>query len=136
MGASFSLDISRFVDKTHLTMNDVVRGVMYSICEKAIMTTPVKTGRARRNWVMQMDGALEKRQTGALDPTGERSLDRIAFALESFEAGKTKVIWFTNTLPYIVMLEYGWSRQAPAGIVRMALLTFKHTVVHSIGAAR
>jgi hypothetical protein len=72
------------------------------------MTTPVKTGKARGNWVMKMDGVYEKVQTGVLDKSGDHSLDRIAQALEAFEAGKTKNIWLTNTLPYIVMLEYGW----------------------------
>lgn len=132
MGGSFSLDISRFVSRTRLTLTDVVRGAMYGLCGNIIKTTPVDTGRARGNWIMTMDG-LSRARTGVLDKTGEKSLDRIALALEDFEAGKTKSIWFTNTLPYIVMLEYGWSPQSPAGMVRLNLLTFKGTTVHSLG---
>ncbi len=136
MAGRFSMDISRFVNRTRMTMNEVVRGAMYGLAARVVMTTPVKTGKARGNWVMKMDGVYEKVQTGVLDKSGDHSLDRIAQALEAFEAGKTKNIWLTNTLPYIVMLEYGWSKQAPAGIVRMALLTFNGVKVHDIGITR
>jgi len=132
MAGSFTLDISRFVNKARLRMDDVVRGAMYGLSGNVIKTTPVDTGKARGNWVISMDG-YTKVQTEVLDKSGERSLDRIARQLEGFQAGKTKSIWLTNSLPYIVMLEYGWSKQAPAGMVRLSLLTFNGVAVQSIG---
>ncbi len=127
------MDISRFISNTRLKMDDVIRGAMYGLAGNVVKTTPVKTGRARGNWIMTMDQGPVKKQTGILDPTGEHALDRIAEALEKFQAGKTKTIWLTNCLPYIIMLEYGWSPQSPAGIVRLSLLLFKGTKIHSLG---
>ena len=132
MSARFSLDISRFVTNTHLKLKDAVTGVTYGIAEQVIKTTPVRTGKARGNWILTMN-AMSKAQTGVLDKTGEHSLDRVAQALEAYELGKTRDIFFTNTLPYIVMLEFGWSPQAPAGMVRLSLLKFRGTEVHSLG---
>ncbi|VEB42983.1 Uncharacterised protein [Chromobacterium violaceum] len=37
----------------------------------------------------------------------------------------TKIVgvnaWLVNPMPYAVKLEYGWSKQAPAGMVRLTL---------------
>ena len=133
MAGRFSLDVSRFVNNTRLKMNDVVRGAMYDLASNVIRRTPVKTGRARGNWIMTMDHGPSTAQTGVLDKSGEHSLDRIALALEQFDAKRTRSIWLTNCLPYIIMLEYGWSPQSPAGIVRTSLLLFRGVKLHELG---
>jgi len=135
MAGRFALDVSRFVGKARMTMDDVVKGALYGIGGRVIKTTPMDSGRARGNWVVSMDN-YQKTQTGVLDKTGEKSLDRIARQLEAFKAGKTQSVFLTNTLPYIVMLEYGWSQQAPAGMVRLVLLTFNGVSVKDIGVTR
>lgn len=132
MGASFSLDISRFVANANLKVKDAITGVAYGIAEGVIKRTPVDTGRARGNWIVTMD-SMSREQTGVLDKSGERSLNRVARGLDAFELGKTRSIFLTNTLPYIVMLEYGWSPKSPAGMVRLSLLLFKGTIVRSLG---
>ena len=132
MGASFSLDISRFVANTNLKVKDAITGVAYGLAGNVIRRTPVDTGRARGNWIVTMD-ALSREKTGVLDKSGEHALDRVARGLEGFVPGKTNHIFLTNTLPYIVMLEYGWSPQSPAGMVRLSLLTFRGSVVHNLG---
>ena len=132
-GGKFSMDVSRFISKTKLKAEDVVRGKLYGIAGNVVKNTPVKTGKARGNWIMTMDQGPVKKQTAVLDKSGEQSLDRIAAALEKFQIGKTKTIWLTNCLPYIIMLEYGWSKQSPAGIVRLALLNAKNVTVHDLG---
>lgn len=61
-------------------------------------------------------------------PSGEiRSAEDVL----SVEGGKIQdwspthgqaVLWISNNLPYAVRLEYGWSKQAPSGMVRVTLL--------------
>ncbi len=38
------------------------------------------------------------------------------------------VIYLANSLPYIRRLEYGWSKQAPAGMVRGTVGEFQQAI--------
>lgn len=75
------------------------------------LKTPVDTGRARANWFMA-EGAPDTSATAAKTPKD--------YARGDFQANGVP-IFITNSLPYIVALEYGHSKQAPAGMVRVTL---------------
>lgn len=72
--------------------------------------TPVRTGRARANWFLA-EGAPRLETT-----TGTAVL---TYSAEQFTG--ESVIYLTNSLPYIVPLEYGHSGQAPNGMLRIAI---------------
>jgi hypothetical protein len=42
------------------------------------------------------------------------------------------VIYLTNALPYARRLEYGWSKQAPSGMVRISAMRFAEAVRKAI----
>jgi hypothetical protein len=44
---------------------------------------------------------------------------RVDAAILTAQAGD--LVYLSNTAPYIRRLEYGWSKQAPAGFIRLAL---------------
>lgn len=75
---------------------------------KIVEKTPVDTGRARANWFVA-EGAPRLDTTEGTVPSSRPAL-----------TGES-VIYITNSLPYIVPLEYGHSEQAPAGMVRVAI---------------
>jgi hypothetical protein len=72
--------------------------------------TPVKTGRARANWFIA-EGAPRLETTESTAPPSYTGA-----GLEG-----RSVIYITNSLPYIVPLEYGHSKRAPYGMVRKAI---------------
>ncbi len=78
--------------------------------------TPVDTGRARGNWFVS--AARPKVDTFTVENTTPVSSQPAlaASALADYKAGDP--IFITNSLPYIRRLEYGWSDQAPHGMVR------------------
>jgi hypothetical protein len=43
--------------------------------------------------------------------------------------------YLTNNLPYIERLEYGWSKQAPGGMVRKNMQNFNRLFVKNLKAA-
>ena len=133
MAGKFAMDISRFVKKAKDNMDEAVRTSMYGLCENVVKATPVKTGQARGNWLVTLNRGPLRIRTGVLDKAGDKTLSNIAKVLEGYQTGKTKTIWFTNTLPYIIRLEYGWSQQAPSGMVRLAMASFKAFPVKGIG---
>jgi len=82
---------------------------------KIIRMTPVDTGRARSNWFIGMSVGSEVNATNK-----RRGPAYINKELPS-DLLNNKVYLYNN-LPYIERLEYGYSGQAPKGIVRVSLL--------------
>lgn len=77
-------------------------------------------GRFRGNWQVSFDRPVEN-AIDRIDKTGRATLAAGNAVLAEFEAGKYTSIWFTNNVPYARRLEYGWSKQAPAGVVRVVV---------------
>lgn len=75
-------------------------------------------GRFRGNWQVTFDrpavGAIDR-----VDKAGTATLSAGREVLAHYDSGEYGSIWFTNNVPYAQRLEYGWSKQAPAGIVRV-----------------
>lgn len=75
-------------------------------------------GRFRGNWQVTFDrpavGAIDR-----VDKAGTATLAAGREVLAHYDSGEYGSIWFTNNVPYAQLLEYGWSKQAPAGIVRV-----------------
>lgn len=94
------------------------------------MKTPVDTGRARGNWHISIGhpepSVSETKTQTPLPSEGEK--------LKSSKAGDT--IYIQNNLPYIVGLEYGRSRQAPQGMVRLTMQEVAQYVKDAIGGLK
>ncbi|ANY29738.1 tail completion or Neck1 protein [Escherichia phage Gluttony] len=75
-------------------------------------------GRFRGNWQVTFDqpavGAIDR-----VDKAGTATLAAGREVLAHYDSGEYGSIWFTNNVPYAQRLEYGWSKQAPAGVVRV-----------------
>lgn len=123
--ANFSADLAKFAEATKRNMTDTLRGVVLELATRVVMKSPVDTGRFRGNWQLghggpdlRTDSPFDKQALGSA-PSGEtftRWLDQI----EDIRAGS--VVYISNNLPYARRLEYeGWSKQAPAGMVRVTV---------------
>lgn len=78
------------------------------------LATPVDTGHARANWVPSVGsphGTEESGESGHADGVARV----LAFKLTD------GVLWVSNATPYIHRLNYGHSKQAPAGFVERAV---------------
>jgi len=81
-----------------------------------VARTPVYTGSARASWMAGFDRASSMR---IVHGDSGSPLGPPTFPLKSIPKGR-KIVIYNNT-PYIVKLEYGWSSQAPQGMVRVTL---------------
>lgn len=72
-------------------------------------------GRARGGWQAGV-GSMPTGDTGRIDPSGREAIAAGAAVIEGWPA--QGVLWIANSVPYIGRLEYGHSKQAPAGMVR------------------
>jgi hypothetical protein len=80
--------------------------------------TPVDTGRARSNWAA--DEGAPGQHLHEFPDAKPGSVPAPATPDVSGISG-TKPVYIINNLPYIKRLEEGHSKQAPAGMVRLAI---------------
>ena len=112
---SFETDVLNFAAKAQERVDVVVRKIVFDMTSDIVKMTPVDTGHARSNYfwgvfrVTDIDPAMDKR--------GGPSLSRAADFASNLRAGG--VVYLTNNLPYIMRLEFGSSKQAPAGMARI-----------------
>ncbi|WP_342221043.1 hypothetical protein [Candidatus Fukatsuia endosymbiont of Tuberolachnus salignus] len=80
-------------------------------------------GRFRGNWQVTFDAPAET-ETGCIDPRGNLTLTEGIQRLTQFNQG-TQAIYFSNTVPYAYRLEFGHSKQAPNGMIRVTAEEFQ-----------
>lgn len=122
---SFALDVSKFVEKAKKNPEKVIRQVSIKLFSAIINASPVDTGRFRMNW-MASGGTPAFGTTDATDKSGNKATgNATSFVLN---ASDWREFTLTNNLPYAQRLEYGWSQQAPAGVVRTNVSRFQQLI--------
>jgi hypothetical protein len=110
--------------KQKTTLDRVTRQATFQLFNAVQLRSPVDTGRFRGNWQTTQGNPAE----GTLDRTDSGGSLAQAEALKALRIPAGDVVYFTNNLPYARRLEYGWSRQAPAGMVRLSVNEFAAAV--------
>ncbi len=131
------------IDDLVLKQNNNVKGVYLAGLASVVSGTPADKGRARNNWFLSVSEPSSKTITSK-SKSGTNSITQ-ALKMPKIVLGKK--IYFTNNLPYIGALEYGgfpspvkkgsynsktrsyqvlsingYSKQAPNGWVRKAII--------------
>lgn len=137
---SFSLDLREFVEKAKGNAEMVVQKVGIDMLARIVDRSPVGNpelwrsppppgyvgGRFRGNWQVSF-GAPATAEVQRVDPSGGATKAAGAVVLAAYRGGINS-IWLTNTVPYAQRLEYGWSSQAPGGMVRVTAAEFQRFV--------
>lgn len=128
---SFELNIQQFVDKAKGNIDLVLRKISLDMFSRVIMKSPVDTGRFRANWQVTINSILSG-TISAVDKSGGATLSRVSATTLGMKAGDT--ITLVNNLSYARGLEYGRSKQAPNGMVRITLQEFGAVVTAAAGS--
>lgn len=137
---AFELDLRRFVEKAKGNSEQVVRKVGIDMLARIIDRSPVGNpdlwqsppppayvgGRFRGNWQVTF-GAKAISETGRVDANGGDTLRAGQAVLAAYQNGVNS-IWLTNTVPYSMRLEFGWSNQAPQGMARITAAEFQQFI--------
>jgi hypothetical protein len=128
----FTLDIERFIAKAGDKIDSVIRKIALDVFKRVITKSPVDTGRFRGNWQVAIgsipDGTLEIN-----DKEGTATISHVEAETLKLRAGE--IITLVNNLPYARPLEYGHSKQAPAGMVRTTVEEFNAIATNAAGDA-
>lgn len=136
--SSFSLDLSKFVRKADVKMDDVVRTIVFEVGKRVVYRTPVGDadywqspapdgyvgGRARGSW--QHGTSLTPESSNVYDENGSGAIAAIYSSIPKKAAGKTHYIM--SNIPYGQRLETGWSNQAPNGMIAVTAAEFGQIV--------
>lgn len=114
----FMTSLKAFDASIRETHADQLRGVSLDLLGRLVRRSPVKTGRFKGNWLASTSspalGVVDR-----LDPVGNATIARAGAVLRRVPMFGT--VYLTNNLPYARRVEDGSSRQAPAGVVKLAI---------------
>ena len=126
--AKWSVSLDAIASKSIEKIEKVVQEVTYQMFFEIAIGSPVDTGLFRGNWRCSQGSysdstyaVLDKSATNATAEAGKAS---------DFKIGG--IIYYVNNLEYAMGLEYGNSRQAPAGMVRITAANFDYYLKRSI----
>jgi len=119
------MSFAKDLDKATLNLKGyteiTVRGILLDLTRLIIKASPVDTGRFRGNWQASFGspkGGKLQRKDKSKD--GANTADLADKVIANIEMGQT--FYLTNNLPYARRLEYGYSKQAPSGMLRINLM--------------
>jgi len=118
---SFTSDTKDFNLKFIEGAEDTVRGTTIKLWQAIIKSSPVREGRFRGNWYASGETPSSKK-TLKTDKDGSKTVS--AATNKVLKQKDVSAFTLTNNLPYAERLEYGYSDQAPAGIVRVNVKRF------------
>jgi hypothetical protein len=129
----FKRDFAKILARAGGKADQVIRKVVLDVGKAIINRSPVDTGRFRGNW-NYASVSINTSTSGGADKTGSSALARIQAGLTGWATGQT--IYITNSLPYAVRLENGWSQQAPSGMVRLTVVEFRQYIAKAAREVR
>lgn len=91
------------------------------VVQVVVVATPVKTGRARGNWIMTEESPNTAVFDTKFDPSGQQTITDAAQVVKAAKEYLGLEFHLANNLPYIEPLNNGHSAQAPAGFVEKSV---------------
>ena len=132
--ASFEDQMRAFARRANMSVERTVKGTAIKLFSAVIKSSPVDTGRFRANWTAA--GVQPSTvTTDATDKSGAAATGAMVNYINS--ANGQLVFTLANNLPYAHVIEYGgypgdgpktvggFSKQAPAGVVRVNVARFE-----------
>lgn len=134
----FALNLAKFAAKAPDRAKQVVGKVAIDLLKEIVMTTPVGNpslwkgpapagyvgGRLRGNWNTGVGSINTTERAASKAGTAPIARGVATIAARQPEAD----IYLTNSLPYAIRVENGYSTQAPAGMLRVAVIQFENFI--------
>lgn len=120
--ADFFDTISQWVEETEQAIDNTLQTLTIMVGETLVNLSPVDTGRFKGNWQLSIGDT-----TGASlireDKSGFATINEMRSKVGGFTAGQ--IAYIQNYVLYGYDLEYGSSKQAPDGVLRITAARFK-----------
>lgn len=127
--AQFKADFAKLLKAAGDKAELVVRRTALELQTRMVGMSPVDSGRFKGNWQSSV-GGINTDTSAPADTAGSGAIGRTKAVLEGWKPGQT--ITLTNSMPYARRLEYGWSKQAPGGMVRVTVLEYSQALTKAV----
>ena len=111
----FSAGIAGYAKRAGVSIGRAVADVCMGTAIRTIDKTPKDKGTAQGNWFAKINSVSN--ETSETRTEAEAILD----ATNTAQKASGNIFYLTNNLDYIRKLEYGWSKQAPNGMLRLSI---------------
>lgn len=123
--STFALDLSKAIEKAQQNADQVIKKATFELFRSVIEKSPVDTGRFRANWNVAIGtpdlSTSEETDNSARGEPSVQNMQNVVLNSKFMDQS----IFLTNSLPYALRLEEGWSQtQAPNGMVRLSIIEF------------
>ena len=125
MAKSFELQIKEFENMTAEKSELLFKKVCFDLSNSIIMDTAVDKGTARGNWQPDIN-SIQNDVLEIEDKSGNATVAKVASKTNNLKLGQYFTL--TNNLPYILRLEYGWSKKSPQGMLGINVMRFQNFV--------
>lgn len=122
---SFELQMKEFENMTTEKSELLFKKVCFDLSNSIIMDTSVLSGRARGNWQPDIN-SIQNDVLEVEDKSGNATVAKVASQTNNLKLGQYFTL--TNNLPYILRLEYGWSKKSPNGMLGINVMRFQNFV--------
>lgn len=132
--ASFDEQVKAFTKKANMSVEKTIKGTSIKLFSAVIKSSPVDAGRFRANWT----ASGVQPSTVTTDMTDKSGSAATGAMVNYINSAKGQLVFtMANNLPYAYKLEYGgypgdgpntvggYSKQAPAGMVRVNVARFE-----------
>lgn len=110
----FKADLKRFAKQIDTDFTTVFKKIVFEAYTRFVQRSPVDSGRFRASWTVQ-------ESTPNLTTKAPGSYSGAPPIPPYTVSQPYTIVWIANALPYAERLEFGWSKQAPQGMVRLTL---------------
>lgn len=121
MANSLSAAIKATVSELEMIKQDLIisyQVTLYEIGKLLVFHTPIDTGRASSNWNVSSGQETEKeRDPNDSGVKGELSIEAMSYQVKDLHEHLEAL--FYNPVEYLIDLDRGFSKQAPAGITQI-----------------
>lgn len=133
----FHASIDAWIKAAGGGLEDAVEMMLMDVHRALVMGSPVDTGRFRANWQI----TFNTYPLHSLNSYDQKGQDTIAEGQQKIRGmfrrgGAVTSVHFSNLLIYANALEYGHSKQAPAGVVGIVAIRLRSFMADAIRSAR
>lgn len=115
--SKWELAVGEWINRVNAEADAAFRRICLDLFARIVQKTPVDTGMLRGNWHISLNATEPRR----LPPQKYPSIVIAAGGAQLAKATIRETVIMQNNMPYARRIEYGWSKQAPNGMVRQSV---------------
>ena len=118
---NFNKFVNRFIKQSGVSTDKAIRKIALDLLTRIVLKNPVDTGRSRAGWYVSMNGLNGPWVEEGKDPKAISEGRAKGKFVSKLTGRKDKYVELINGVYYAIYLEYGSSKQSPAGMVRVSM---------------